>query len=56
MYFIVKNTLKNNRYYIPKYSLNKYSSKYSRKQYHVLSMKMKTKMVGVFENVTVVAV
>jgi hypothetical protein len=52
MYFIVKNTLKNNRYYILKYSLNKYS----RKQYHGLSMKMKTKMVGVFENMTVVAV
>ena len=42
MYFIVKNILKNNRYYIPKYPLNKYS----RKQYHGLSVKMKTKMMG----------
>jgi len=42
MYFIVKNILKNNRYYIPKYPLNKYS----RKQYHGLSVKIKTKMMG----------
>jgi hypothetical protein len=52
MYFIIKSTLKNNRYYTPKYPLNKYS----RKQYLGLSVKMETKMMEVFENVTVVAV